>query len=340
MLAAIATTLAVAAAVPQDTRSRIKLGPLLADQLGQQTKLHMQKLLALKVDAHKKAPIPYQSIFGTYVTPCEDFDCIVEGTDGKPFGYIKCSSVAVERIDMANKVETDLTVYVNDYGCIPNKTEVLTKMVIRSNISYHGVSNLPTNKRGQKIEYAPTSVTATFNFQSEEFGLIAEMNKECPCSGQWHANTQRTIRPGECTKYDPYRANTTESGDLCNFVAGESMFQTIKWINYTDYVQSTGAFDKIQGWSESLDSSLVNSQLPASGATDPSDCTYDVWPACKVPVQEAAARCDSCVGLECERCIWYFFNAKVGRDKEWGECCPCLYYEAKTTNSPWLKVNC
>jgi len=343
------TALVMSSPAPREMISKINLAPLMANH----TKLHMQKLLTIKANAYKNdpnppalfsadgaAPVPFHQIFGTYVTPCEDFDCIVEGENGQPFGYIKCSSVAVERINMDSTVVTDLTVYVNDYGCVPNTTEVLSKMVIKSNISYHGNSKQPDNARGQLIQYAPTSVTATFNFQSEEYGLLAEMNKECPCSGQWHTNAARTIRPGQCTKYIPHE-DRTQGGDMCNFVAGNSMYQTIKWVNYTDYVQSTGSFDKTTGWGEVLDNTLVNSLLPAAGSMDPEDCGYVEWaPVCQIPVEHAMNACSTCTGLECERCIWFFFNEKVGRDREWTECCPCLYYEAKKADAPWLKVNC
>jgi len=317
------------------------------EMIAQHSKIHFSNLMAQK-QKHIESGPSQRKLLGTFVTPCENFDCLVEDS---PYVTVPCSSASAERMESDGTVVTDLTFYVRDYGCKPNTTDLLAKIIIYSDIEYGSFSKVPGNRGGKLITYRPSSTDLSFYHQPEDVGLIKELNDECPCSGngtaQWHVDQVRHVTPDMCTGNNKHVINRTFSGDLCNFAVGAPMYQTIEWIDYEHYIQSFGSFDKNEGWSEHMDHTLVNALLPESGSTNPDDCGYEEYGKCKGAVTQGIDTCNSCnTTLECEQCLYYFMPTSLGKTSEWETCCPCLYYKAanpspySTGELDWLKVNC
>lgn len=314
----------------------------------EQAKHHMslhahQKANLLNASATDGRGVPMHKMVGTFITACNPFHCFVDGDSRKP---IPCSSVSAERMESDNSVVTDVTIYVGDYNCAPNTTDVLAKMVLYSTVVYGAMSSIPANKNGKLISYEAMKGDFVFNYQGQDhgIGLIGEINKECPCNGTWHSGDLRTVYPSECANKHPALGNF---GDFCNLIVGETFYQTIRWDDYTTYAQSAGSYDKLEGWADPIADDYINALLPESGSTNWEDCTYTTWPTCEGGVLESINRCDTCsTVLECEQCIWQELPEPNAHSKqlEWGKCCPCLYYKAKTAEPAgsldWLKVHC
>lgn len=266
---------------------------------------------------------PNRKMSGTFVTSCEDFNAFENGDPNKP---VPCSSVAAERIDLQGNVETDLTIYVNDYSCRPNASDVLAKILLYSTIEYGTMSNIPQNRGGKLITYTPKYGTYTFNYQGPYGEIIAELNQFCPCGtkapGKWTSDVTRNLTVGDCNTTGAVDPNHKRAGpsDLCNLVVGYPMYQTYKWIDGNHYIQSEGAFDQLEGWAMPLNKTIVNTMLSESGTTNPDYCNYAQWPACEQGVQRSANVCDTCTSvLECETCIFYEFPSDLGKTFEWND---------------------
>merc|ERR1719181_92965 len=333
---------AVAAAVPQMDKPLKVLN--MDAMIKEHTQLHMTNLMAQKQKHVEAGGFPQKKMVGTFITPCENFNCLVEDS---PYLTVPCSSAAAERIESDNTVVTDLTFYVRDYGCRPNNTDILAKIVIYSDVEYGASSPVPGNEGGKQITYTPSKTSLLFQYQPDDIGMIKELNDFCPCGGNWTAGVQRMIHPHQCSASNEQKINRTFSGDLCHFAFGDPMYQTILWVDYTHYIQSFGSFDKLEGWSEHMDHRLVNTLLPESGSTNPNDCGLEAYSKCKGAVTNGINTCDSCnTTLECEQCLWYFMPSQLGKTNEWNECCPRLYYKAQNPSPQpkhsldWLKVNC
>lgn len=295
---------------------------------------HFSSLVKKLQDVKKEQLSVSQPLLtGTFMTSCEQFDCLVID---QPGNTIPCSAIAVERTESDKLVLTDLTIYVNDYNCRPNNTETLAKLEIKSQLNYHGPSR--TNPGATKIEYATIGGNYTFNFQGDK-GVIPLLNKECPCNGTWSSGVQRQIVASDC------KATVNQSSevyDLCNYVVGSHVFMSYRFdSSQIKYYQSEGAFNEREGYAQQIQEKYVNVRLPETGVVDPNDCEYDILPKCDPAIEIASNACRGCVGLECEGCIYREYPVSLNQREEYSRCCPCLYYYAERhPGNDFLKINC
>jgi len=321
----------------------------LVDAVGFRTKAHMNYHRVQKEQAYSKLGQMSVSkkLIGTFITPCEPFNCLV---NGNPHRTIPCSSTSAERIESDNTVTTDITIYVENYNCQPNASEVLAKVILTSNIIYRTPSTAKGNEGGQLVIYNATTGNFTFNYQKEDGDLIGELNQNCPCqmghnpqsnqNTHWQSGVTRELKPTDCGNGKPLPVHSMS--ELCNLVVGNPFYQTYKWVDGLHYIQSEGSFNQNEGWNMPLNMSYVVALLPESASKTPQDCDYIRWPKCQEGIQNSKGVCDSCFGLECELCIFRELPSALGKEYEWNECCPCLYYEADTDPAKlsWMRVNC
>lgn len=293
---------------------------------------HMHRSLSTSVLKDQ----PWHMLTGTFVSPCIPLDLEFDA-----YHVQKGSMIHTAEYGTNGQVQNDVTIYVQDYECKPNASETLAKFEYTSKVTYSGTSRAPSNRGGTLVEYEIQQGTYQFNFPksidnpSQQF--FADLNDECSCGHNWTPNSKRTINPKQDCHERDHVKESNNTGDLCNFVVGNTQYLTLKWLDGNHVVSSLEEWDSREGWTAPFNMTYVWSYLPITGNTNPEICDYILWPKCQQGVTDAANICDTCTSqLECEQCVFRELPPDMGREYEWTECCPCVMFYANKYHVPWM----
>jgi len=244
-----------------------------------------------------------------------------------------------------NTYELDRTYYVNDSECTPINSDIYYKLNLHGVVKYHGQSDPGINGCKAEMQWNQTDIILGQNAYS--LNLAAQLNTHCPCGHHWTVGEKVHIEPGDCgSEVNP---NDESLPTLCHWLAGGSDFYNYQYEppypNQQYYVTSRDDFISSRAYANPINYGYKRELIKESGSHNPADCTSLVWSQCAEGVIAAERSCQTCIGLECDGCLFREINPNWNAsnlDNKWHTCCPCIYEYADRGmgDRDWLQTVC
>lgn len=296
---------------------------------------------------HLLPEIQARTHVANYATPDYSLDRVSTGISGKlkgtfvaacelsswfPGVLINITAATTTQYNDDGTFESDHTEYEGN-SCFPGQGKLFAKINIRGIVRYHGANRIiPDATLTEWIHNSSLWYFPTIAGDTSISNVVARLNQECPCGGTWATGVWRNVTGGQC---GPVRPTTYY---LCQLMAGKTGYGNYRWLSDAPrtYIASPLIFDPVIGYGTAPISS-PRVQIPESGATDPTDCTYLQWAQCGTGVTLAGQNCNGCVSLDCTGCLYRDIN---GSTALFNECCPCFYFYAQRYDTPWMQIKC
>jgi len=268
---------------------------------------------------------------GFFVMECQAYATI----QGQPVSRVQTRHYHEEDFTY----EIDSTYYIGDKDCTPNDSDVYYKTLMNGVIDYHGPNKVFPGATMASLNWT----SGTYQFGDNPYGrrLVDNLNQYCACGGKWEVGVERSVKESQCAlPVDPKAMNP------CNIISGQ-----VDYFNYqhkpdcNHYETSKDCFtDPVTCWNNPIDGGFIREKIPESGNNHASDCDYQLWHDCGAGIKLADENCQSCVGLECDGCLFREmnpnWNPKTHDVDDWYKCCPCIYNYAEKYDKKWMSTLC
>lgn len=277
---------------------------------------------------------------GFFVRPCES-----RRTFDLPPG-VPLSTVDTRYYSADGTYELDRTYYVNDSQCTPVNSEIYYKLNLHGKVVFHGANPDPAigGCKAQMIWNQTDIILGDNQFSA---GLAHDLNTYCPCNHTWTAGEKVHIEPGDCgSEVDP---NNHSLPTLCHWLAGGSDYYNYQYVppypNQQFYITSQDDWIASRGYANPINTHYTRELIKESGSHNPSDCNSLVWSQCADGIIAAERSCQTCIGLECDGCLFREINPHWNASNmanKWHTCCPCIYEYADRGmgDRDWLQTVC